>query len=57
VSFKCLSCSAVWQHGLALQRSQRRPNGAVVEWREGRQLLVDAGVIDDEGRLLLEATS
>jgi hypothetical protein len=56
VSFKCLSCCAVWQHGLALQRSQRKANGAVVEWREGRQLLLDAGVIDDNGRLLLEAT-
>lgn len=52
VSFKCLKCSAVWTHGLALNRSQRRANGKWVEWREGRQLLLDAGVIDDDGRLL-----
>jgi hypothetical protein len=29
-----------------------KPSGAVVDWREGRQLLLDAGVINDDGNLI-----
>ncbi|MGI9085385.1 MAG: hypothetical protein ACR2FE_08835 [Aeromicrobium sp.] len=51
VTFKCLTCSAVWTHGLAIQPSQRKNNGHYVEWRQARELLTEAGVIDGDGYL------
>ena len=51
VTFKCLVCSAVWTHGLAIQPSQRKTNGYFVEWRQARELLTEAGVIDADGYL------
>lgn len=50
VSFKCVACSAVWVHGVALQEDYYRRNAVQhgrVGWREVRKHLAEAGTLGD----------